>query len=251
MADKSTFKHIVVLTGAGISAESGIPVFRSEDGLWEQHRVEDVATPEGFERDPKLVYNFYNTMRRTVKSKVPNAAHQALTRLQAGIEAQGGELCIITQNIDDLHEKADSHNIIHMHGELNSILCQSCGKSAPWFEDCDDTTICPACGKKAMRPDIVWFGEIPYRMDEIEQQLARCDLFIAIGTSGVVYPAAGFVSFCRRTGKPCLEFNLDASANSQVFTMSYLGKAGTTLPLFTDYLLHHGTLPEPTALIRA
>lgn len=243
-----SYQHILVLTGAGISAESGIPVFRAEDGLWEQHRVEDVATPEGFARNPQLVHDFYNNMRRSVKTKEPNPAHLALTKLQAGLEARGGTVTIVTQNIDDLHEKAHSHDIIHMHGALNSILCQHCGKSYEWHEDCDGTTECKFCHHQAMRPDIVWFGEIPYHMDAIERAIERCDLFMAIGTSGVVYPAAGFVSYCSRQGKPCLEFNLAPSANSGVFTQSFLGKAGTTLPAFVAYFLEHGTIPEPAAL---
>ena len=154
-----SYKHILVLTGAGISAESGIPVFRAEDGLWENHRVEDVATPEGFERNPQMVHDFYNTMRRSVKEKQPNPAHLALTKLQTELEKQGGTVTIVTQNIDDLHEKAQSHNVIHMHGELNSILCQHCGKSYEWHEDCDGTTVCKFCGHKTMRPDIVWFAK--------------------------------------------------------------------------------------------
>lgn len=242
------YQHILVLTGAGISAESGIPVFRSEDGLWENHRVEDVATPEGFERNPQLVHDFYNQMRQSVKSKQPNAAHLALTKLQAQMKQRQGRVTIVTQNIDDLHEKAQSHDVIHMHGELNSILCSHCGKSYEWYEDCDGTTECKFCGHKTMRPDIVWFGEIPYHMDAIERAIMQCDLFIAIGTSGVVYPAAGFVSYCSRQGKPCLEFNLTPSANSGVFTHSYLGKAGTTLPAFVDYFLEHDALPAPSAI---
>ena len=242
------YQHILVLTGAGISAESGIPVFRSEDGLWENHRVEDVATPEGFERNPQLVHDFYNQMRQSVKSKQPNAAHLALTKLQAQMKQRQGRVTIVTQNIDDLHEKAQSHKVIHMHGELNSILCTYCGKSYEWHEDCDGATECKFCGHKTMRPDIVWFGEIPYHMDAIERAIMQCDLFIAIGTSGVVYPAAGFVSYCSRQGKPCLEFNLTPSANSGVFTHSYLGKAGTTLPAFVDYFLEHDALPAPSAL---
>ena len=147
-----SYKHILVLTGAGISAESGIPVFRAEDGLWENHRVEDVATPEGFERNPQLVHDFYNTMRRSVKEKQPNPAHLALTKLQTELEKQGGTVTIVTQNIDDLHEKAKSHDVIHMHGELNSILCEHCGKSYEWHEDCDGTTVCKFCGTRPCAP---------------------------------------------------------------------------------------------------
>lgn len=239
------FAHIAVLTGAGISAESGIPVFRSEDGLWEQHRVEDVATYEGFMRNKTLVHEFYNKMRRELKERVPNAGHLALTKLQREIAARGGKVTIITQNIDDLHEKAGSERIIHMHGELNSILCEHCQKRFRYLEDSGIDSVCPHCGQKALRPDIVWFGEIPYHMDEIEKTLIECDLFIAIGTSGVVYPAAGFVGLCRQLHKPCLEFNLEPSAVNSKFTQSYYGKAGTTLPRFVDYLLEHDSLPAP------
>lgn len=242
------FTHIAILTGAGISAESGIPVFRSEDGLWEQHRVEDVATYEGFMRDKTLVHNFYNTMRRSLKERVPNAGHLAITKLQSEMEKRGGSVTIITQNIDDLHEKAQSHNIIHMHGELNSILCEHCGSRFTFHEDSSVASVCPKCKHQALRPDIVWFGEIPYHMDEIEKTLFKCDLFIAVGTSGVVYPAAGFVGLCRQLHKTCIEFNLEPSAVNSSFTYSYYGKAGTTLPLFVDYLLEHNSLPTPQDL---
>lgn len=237
------FKHVVVLTGAGISAESGIPVFRSETGLWENHKVEDVATYEGFTRDKTMVHNFYNTMRQSLKTKQPNGGHLALTKLQQGLEAQGGKLTIVTQNIDDLHEKAGSHDIIHMHGRLNTLLCESCHASVPWFEDSSVETVCPKCGKKAMRPDIVWFGEMPYQMDEIESALFSCDLFLAVGTSGVVYPAAGFVAIARRLGKSCLEFNLKPSAVGSNFTQGFYGKASITLPAFTDHLIEHDAIP--------
>lgn len=238
------FKHVVVLTGAGISAESGIPVFRSETGLWENHRVEDVATYEGFMRNKKQVHDFYNGMRQSLKTKKPNGGHLALTKLQQGLEEKGGKLTIVTQNIDDLHEKAQSHDIIHMHGRLNTLLCESCQASVPWFEDSSTETVCPKCGKKTMRPDIVWFGEMPYQMDEIEQALYSCDLFLAVGTSGVVYPAAGFVAAVRRMGKPCLEFNLEPSAVGSTFTHGFYGKASVTLPAFTDFLLQHDAIPE-------
>lgn len=238
------FAHIAILTGAGISAESGIPVFRSETGLWEQHRVEDVATYEGFMRNKTLVHNFYNKMRRELKERVPNQGHLAITQLQNELEKKGGSVTIITQNIDDLHEKAKSQQIIHMHGELNSILCEHCHKRFPYFEDSTVDSLCPHCKQKTIRPDIVWFGEIPYRMNEIEQTLFKCDLFLAIGTSGVVYPAAGFVGLCRQLHKPCLEFNLEPSAVNSHFTQGYYGKAGTTLPKFVSYMLEHDSLPD-------
>ena len=235
------FKHIVVLTGAGISAESGVPVFRSEDGLWNKHRVEDVATYQGFESNPTLVHNFYNDMRQDLKTKNSNQAHEALTKLQ---EHYAGKVNIITQNIDDLHERAHSHNVIHMHGELNSLLCEHCHQRITFLDNSSVDSTCPHCLQQSMRPDIVWFGEIPYFMDEIEQALESCDLFIAIGTSGVVYPAAGFVSICRAQGTPCLEFNLEPSSIVSKFDRVYLGKAGTTLPKFVDYLLEHDELPN-------
>lgn len=238
------FSHIAILTGAGISAESGIPVFRSEDGLWEQHKVEDVATYEGFMRDKTLVHNFYNKMRRELKERKPNAGHLAITHLQEEMEKRGGSVTIITQNIDNLHEQAQSHDVIHMHGELNSVLCEHCGKRFPYFEDTSVESVCPHCKQKALRPDIVWFGEIPYHLDEIEQALFKCDLFIAVGTSGVVYPAAGFVGLCRKMHKPCLEFNLEPSAVNSSFTRGYYGKAGTTLPQFVEYLLQKDSLPD-------
>lgn len=238
------YQKVVVLTGAGISAESGIPVFRSETGLWENHNVEDVATYDGFMRDKTLVHNFYNTMRQSLKTKVPNEGHLALTKLQEGLEAKGGKLTIVTQNIDDLHEKAKSHDIIHMHGRLNTLWCESCGVRIDFADDSSVDTVCPKCGKKTMRPDIVWFGEMPYQMDEIEQALFNCDLFMAVGTSGVVYPAAGFVSIARRLQKPCLEFNLEPSAVQSHFTQGYYGKASQTLPRFVDYLLEKDEIPS-------
>lgn len=238
------FKRIVVLTGAGISAESGIPVFRSETGLWEQHNVADVATYSGFMNDKTLVHNFYNTMRAKLKTVEPNAAHLALTKLQEGIHSKGGQVDIITQNIDDLHERAHNTNLIHMHGELNSILCESCEKRAPFFNDSSVDSVCPHCGKKSLRPDIVWFGEIPYFMDEIESALTKADLFLAIGTSGHVYPAAGFVSIISSLGRPTLEFNLEKSLVHSNFTQGYYGKASETITKFVDYILEHDSFPE-------
>lgn len=238
------FKKVVVLTGAGISAESGIPVFRSETGLWENHAVQDVATYEGFLRNKTLVHDFYNGMRQSLKTKYANQGHLALTKLQKGLEEKGGHLTIITQNIDDLHEKAQSHDIIHMHGRLNTLWCEKCDTRFPFFENSSVESVCPHCQAKALRPDIVWFGEIPYQMDEIESALFECDLFLAIGTSGVVYPAAGFVSAVRRMGKPCLEFNLEPSSVHSQFTQGFYGKASQTLPQFVDYLLEHDSIPE-------
>ncbi|MCK0534483.1 MULTISPECIES: NAD-dependent deacylase [unclassified Anaerobiospirillum] len=238
------FRNIAVLTGAGISAESGVPVFRSEDGLWENHRVEDVATYMGFEANKTLVHDFYNNMRESLKTKEPNPAHRALADLEQYVTANGGNFTLITQNIDDLHERGGSKNIIHMHGQLNSLLCEHCGKRIEFHERSTTQSVCPHCNSKAMRPDIVWFGEMPYQMDTIESVLLDCDLFISIGTSGVVYPAAGFVSICHRMRKPTIEFNLEPSAVRSQFDKAFYGKAGTTLPAFVAYLKEHDALPD-------
>ena len=178
---------IVILTGAGISAESGLGTFRDEGGLWAQHRIEDVATPEGFARDPDLVHAFYNARRETASSADPNAAHKALARLQRDF---GGEVVIVTQNVDDLHERGGATAVIHMHGILHGALCHACDHrwTAPLVMHKSDP--CPACGAQATRPDVVWFGEMPYRLEEIFDHLAGADLFASIGTSGQVYPAA-------------------------------------------------------------
>ena len=236
------FKNIVVLTGAGISAESGIPVFRSETGLWEQEKVEDVATYDGYMRDKTKVHEFYNKMRRSIKTKEPNPAHLALTRLQHEYTKKypGSSVTIVTQNIDDLHEKAKSENVIHMHGELNSIWCEHCDARYRFLEDSSTETKCNLCGSKKLRPDIVWFGEMPYRMGEIESALFKCDLFMSIGTSGVVYPAAGFCQLARSVGATCVEFNLEKSAVGSSFTYGIYGKASQTLPEFVDKLIETG-----------
>ncbi len=233
-------KNIVILTGAGISAESGIPVFRSETGLWEQHRVEDVATYEGFERNRALVHEFYNKMRRNLKNVSPNPAHKALAKLERRWER--GSVWVVTQNIDNLHEAAGSENVIHMHGELTRINCERCGEVFDWTEDSTPETKCPSCGAKAMRPHIVWFGEVPFGMDRIADLLSSASLFISIGTSGVVYPAAGFARMARASGAFNVEFNLDRSATAGYFNAGVYGKAGETLPPFVDSLLERGDL---------
>ena len=184
-------KHIVILTGAGISAESGIDTFRADGGLWEQYPVEQVATPEGFAADPDLVHHFYNLRRAALKTVQPNPAHFALAKLQNGLQAKGGSLTLVTQNVDDLHERGGVSDAIHMHGILTSMLCGSCKARWEWRDDTTADAPCPSCSTPATRPDIVWFGEMPYFMDEIERALATCDLFVSIGTSGAVYPAAG------------------------------------------------------------
>ncbi len=233
------FKHIVILTGAGISAESGIPVFRSETGLWEQERVEDVATYEGFLRNKTKVHDFYNKMRQSIKTKEPNQAHLVLTRLQKEypLSHKGATVTVVTQNIDDLHEKAGTEGVIHMHGELNSIWCEQCDSRYRYFENSSVDSVCMHCHNKSLRPDIVWFGEMPYHMDKIEKELSRCDLFMSIGTSGVVYPAAGFCEIAKAAGAKCVEFNLEKSAVGSRFDKGIYGKASQTLPKFVDNLL--------------
>ena len=217
--------RIVVLTGAGISAESGLRTFRAEDGLWEDHRIEDVATPEAFVRDPALVHRFYNAHRTTAAQAQPNAAHRALADL-----AKRHDLTLVTQNVDDLHERGGSSDVIHMHGELTSALCAACGHRWPSPADTDTTMLCPACGTAAVRPDIVWFGEMPYHMEQIWAAIEQADIFAAIGTSGQVYPAAGFGQHARRSGAHCVELNLDRSAVSRDFHEHLIGPATQIVP---------------------
>ncbi|WP_264502344.1 NAD-dependent deacylase [Luteolibacter flavescens] len=223
---------IVVLTGAGISAESGVPTFRGSDGLWEGHRVEDVASPEGFARDSQLVHEFYNGRRRKVQEVEPNAAHHALAKLG---RARGVDLTLVTQNIDDLHERAGSHEVLHMHGELLKARCKECGVVVPCREDLSRASICPACrGIDCMRPHVVWFGEMPFGLDEISAAISSADQFVAIGTSGRVYPAASFVTWARHSGVPTLELNLEESAASGVFHESRRGRAGELVPAWVE-----------------
>ncbi len=234
MRDMATIRNIVILTGAGISAESGIDTFRSAGGLWEQHRVEDVATPEAFARDPDLVLGFYDMRRDALKNRNPNAAHQALARLDAGWD---GELLIVTQNVDDLHERAGARRMLHMHGELKSALCTSCEMRSPWDATLSNRPPCPICQASSLRPDVVWFGEMPYRMGEIYAALRKADLFVSIGTSGAVYPAAGFVRDARDLGAQTLELNLERSEGSHWFHESRLGKAGELVPQWVEEVL--------------
>lgn len=206
---RRSFGHIVILTGAGVSAESGLATFRDAQGLWENHDPVNLATPEAFARDPALVYRFYNARRAQLDEVQPNAAHRALAELQ---RQHAGEVFLITQNVDDLHERGGSTQVCHMHGQLRQALCRLCGTSSRIDGCYDAITCCPACGRPGgLRPDVVWFGEVPRDMDTIESQLSRCDLFVAIGTSGVVYPAAGFVQMARSAGAFALEINRDVS----------------------------------------
>lgn len=227
-------RNIVILTGAGISAESGIDTFRGAGGLWENHRVEDVATPEAFARDPGLVLRFYDARRAAIQEKLPNAAHFALSRLQA---EWSGSLLIVTQNVDDLHERAGTDRVLHMHGEHLSAWCTSCDIRSRWRAPLLDRPPCPVCGARSLRPDIVWFGEMPYRMGEIYAALREADLFVSIGTSGAVYPAAGFVRDARALGTRTLELNLEPSQGSFLFHESRLGPASELVPAWVGEML--------------
>lgn len=235
MVPMDGIRNIVILTGAGISAESGLRTFRASDGLWEDHRVEDVASPEGFARDPDLVQRFYDERRQQVMAASPNAAHLALGRLDA--EWRRGDLLIVTQNIDDLHERGGAKRVLHMHGAALSAWCTACDSRHRWLGTLRDWPPCPACGTASLRPDIVWFGEMPYQMDRIYRALAGADLFVSIGTSGAVYPAAGFVQEARRAGAMCMELNLEESLGSRFFHETRLGKASELVPAFVEELL--------------
>jgi NAD-dependent deacetylase len=227
--------NILILTGSGISAESGVATFRGPDGLWEGHRVEDVATPEAFERDPALVQHFYDARRAKLNRVEPNPAHAALARLDS---EWPGELLIVTQNVDDLHERGGARRVLHMHGELRSVWCLACDARMRWEEDLGDHPPCPSCATAGrMRPDIVWFGEMPYEMERIDRALMDADLFVSIGTSGAVYPAAGFVQTARYTGANTLEINLEPSLGSAYFHESRTGKAGTLVPAWVEDIL--------------
>ncbi len=221
---------ITILTGAGVSADSGIATFRAADGLWENHRVEDVATPEAFARDPHLVQRFYNMRRKAVREAEPNAAHRALAELEREINTQygAGSVTIITQNIDDLHERAGSENVIHMHGEVMSALCTACGARNRWTGDMSSESACPGCGETALRPDIVWFGEAIYHPERIAQAMENCDLFVVIGTSGQVYPAAGLAAEAAFNGARTVLLNLESTGG--IFDEEHLGAAAEIVP---------------------
>ena len=241
----SALGNIVILTGAGISAESGLQTFRAADGLWEGHRVEDVATPEAFARNPALVHQFYDARRVRLGEVEPNAAHVALARLDAEWR---GKLLIVTQNVDDLHVRAGAKRLLHMHGELRRGWCLACDERFEWDgpmspysarpELRTNGNICPACGVSgSVRPDIVWFGEMPYDMEAIEGALFHADLFVSIGTSGAVYPAAGFVQTARHRGARTLEINLEPSQGSIYFDERRYGRASEEVPKFVAEIL--------------
>jgi len=234
MGDMSQIRNIVILTGAGISAESGIDTFRSAGGLWEQHRVEDVATPEGFARDPNLVLRFYDMRREAIQEKVPNAAHLALAELDMRWK---GSFLIVTKNVDDLHERGGARRVLHMHGEHLKAWCTSCDVRSCWRGPLLDRPPCPVCQARTLRPDVVWFGEMPYRMGEIYGALREADMFVSIGTSGAVYPAAGLVQNARELGIKTLELNLERSQGSALFHETRLGPATEVVPAWVAEML--------------
>jgi len=227
---------IVILTGAGISKESGLDTFRDADGIWSKVRIEDVATPEAFRRDPETVHAFYNARRAPLAAGAvePNAAHEALARLE---REWPGEVFLVTQNIDDLHERSGSRNLVHMHGELLKIHCQGCGNIAEWREDLGLSDSCHACGTTGrLRPHVVWFGEMPLEMDRIFETLDRCALFVSIGTSGNVYPAAGFVAHVHGRARTA-ELNLEPSEGASLFAEAHYGPATEVVPAYVDEIL--------------
>ena len=228
------YKNIVILTGAGISAESGLSTFRSENGLWNNHRVEDVATIEAFYRNPDYVHQFYNEMRPELFAAKPNPAHLAITELQNKYPAQ---ISVITQNVDTLHEKAGNKNVYHIHGQINQIVCLNCGHVFETWGDVSSEDVCENCGATAMlKPNIVFFGEDLLCMDKVDDLLRSCDLFLSVGTSGVVYPAAGFVQIAKMFGADTYEFNMEQTSNNRMFDEHIYGPAGTTLPKFFNEL---------------
>jgi len=229
---------IVILTGAGISKESGLDTFRDKDGIWSRVNLEDVATPEAFARDPERVHAFYNARRRGLlgHNVQPNAAHRALAELE---RARPGDVLLVTQNIDDLHERAGSKNLVHMHGELLKVRCLRCEAVREWRADLSLATVCPACGNAGgLRPHVVWFGELPMEMDRIYFAIQNCALFLSIGTSGNVYPAAGFVAEARQVAHALtVELNLEPSEGASLFAEKLYGPASTVVPDYVARLL--------------
>lgn len=235
----SRFTNILILTGAGLSAESGIATFRDAGGVWAKYDYREVATPDGFARNPHLVHEFYNRRRADLATVQPNAAHRALARLEAEFPVKfGGRVDIVTQNVDGLHEAAGSRNLIHMHGELLSAWCRACDTRRRWSDALSTETRCPGCAASGkMRPDIVWFGEMPYHMERIGALIAAADLFISIGTSGNVYPAAGFVAEAKFAGAHTVELNLEPSEGASQFAEAIHGRATVVVPDYVDILL--------------
>ena len=240
-ADERARQAIVILTGAGISKESGLDTFRDTDGIWARVRLEDVATPEGFERNPNVVHDFYNARRRGLSDPavVPNPGHHALARLES---EWPGPVFLVTQNIDNLHERAGSRNLLHMHGELLKVRCEGCGGMFSWHEDLGVGDTCPRCTDRGwLRPHVVWFGEMPLGIEKIYAALENCSLFISIGTSGSVYPAAGFVSHVRQfTQARTVELNMEPSAGATLFHQTIYGPATTIVPAYVEQILTEG-----------
>ncbi|HRK96124.1 MAG TPA: NAD-dependent protein deacylase [Rhodospirillales bacterium] len=239
-------RNIVILTGAGISKESGLDTFRCADGIWARVRLEDVATPEAFVRDPALVHQFYNARRSALADPtvLPNAAHLALARLE---REWPGEVLVVTQNIDDLHDRAGSRNLIHMHGELKKVRCEACGALIEWLDDLCTADTCPSCHRAGdLRPHVVWFGEMPLAIDQIYGALDACDLFMSVGTSGNVYPAAGFVRHIKSyTEAYAVELNMEPSTGASLFDEAIYGPATTSVPRFVDRLLAEVAAARP------
>jgi len=232
--------RIVILTGAGISAESGLGTFRDKGGLWSRYDLQEIATPQGFARNPGLVHDFYNARRANMLDAAPNAAHIALAQLQAAFP---GDVLIVTQNVDDLHERAGSRAVVHMHGQLAGALCAACTHRWPAPRVMAAATPCPACAARSTRPDIVWFGEIPYHMEQIGAALARADLFVSVGSSGEVYPAAGFVDGARAAGVETLEINLEPSRMPGRFDRVIAGPATRCVPAWVAELTQQAGCP--------
>jgi NAD-dependent deacetylase len=232
------YNSVVVLTGAGISAESGISTFRDKNGVWAKYDVEEVATPQGFRKNPTLVHEFYNGRRAGLKTVKPNTGHAALATLEQDLAKRGIDFLLITQNVDNLHEAAGSRRLIHMHGELMKAWCLHCDKRYGWEHDMSQATACPHCKTAGgMRPDVVWFGEMPYEMDRLYDAVSSCDLFLSIGTSGNVYPAAGFVAGARDVGAHTVELNLEPSEGATLFAEAHHGPATHVLPRYVETLL--------------
>lgn len=236
------YQQIVILTGAGISVESGLSTFRAQDGLWENHRIEDVATPEGYQRNPSKVEAFYNARIKQLNDNnvQPNAAHLVLAKLEQEFK---GKLLVVTQNVDDLHERAGTKNLLHMHGELRKGRCSHSSRVYDLQQAFGSEYVCECCEPpQPIRPHIVWFGEIPLFMQQIEQALAQCDLFISIGTSGTVYPAAGFVELAKSFGAQTVEINLEETSNKSQFDLHLKGKATELVPKIVNDILQNNRL---------
>ncbi len=233
-----SLSNVFILTGAGVSAESGLSTFRDKGGLWSRYNIDDVASLAGYERDPQRVLDFYNLRRDAHGDVAPNAAHIALARLERVWALRDAPVTICTQNVDNLHERAGSKRVIHMHGELAKLRCHYCGDVTAWDDELNISLGCAACGRTGgMRPHVVWFGETPLAMDDIYEALAASNLFVSIGTSGGVYPAAGFVGAAREAGMATIEINLEPSKNTSLFDVARYGKASEAVPLWVDEMI--------------